>query len=321
MSAVVSLGAGKLRYLDRLEPKNGDWPRWQVCYCGICKTDRLLAWSTGTEGLVLGHEVVCRDGRGHYYALNNEINCGNCDYCREKLTSHCRHLYELGVTHHGGFANWLSAPPHSLYLLPLRDARLGMLAEPLACAIHGVGRLCIALALQQVAEPRILIIGSGVAGKMLAHLLYHRITARLTLCDIDAEAMAWARNTSIECRSTPFHEHYHVVIECSGGQGSLALALSAVRRAGAVMIYGIPDSGEALPIPMRDIFNRELTLLASMAGCTQETFSEAIRYLEQHQAFFATLLGRQVSLQQLPGELLHNAPQAGTRSWVTVTPQ
>ncbi len=316
MSAVVSLGAGKLLYMEKLNPENGDWQQWQVCYCGICKTDRSLAWSDKTEGLVLGHEVVCRDKYGHYFALNNEISCGECDYCREDMTSHCRRMHELGVTHHGGFATCLSAPEQSLYPLHLEDPRLGIFVEPLACAMHGVDRLRKALALENTDEPRILVIGAGVAGKMIVHLLLHQTSAHLTLCDVNPDTLQWAADWSLDSVQTPFCEHYHAVVECSGGKGALDTALASIRRAGVLLIYGIPAVGEALPISAQEVFSRELTIMASMAGCTQSTFLRSLSYIEQHQGFFASMMGKKVYLQQLPYELLYNPPQPGTRSWV-----
>ncbi|WP_162367899.1 zinc-binding dehydrogenase [Acerihabitans arboris] len=318
MSAVVSLGAGRLKYVERLEQKNGDWPQWQVCCCGICKTDRALAWSASNEGLVLGHEVVCCDRDGHYYALNNKIGCGACEYCREGLTGHCSGICELGVTHHGGYATRISAPKHCMYSLRLHDPQLGILVEPLACVIHGLGRLMAMPALRGNAEPRILVIGSGVAGKMMAHLLLHRTTARLTLCDIDNDALQWAQDWPIDCQRMPAAAHYHAVIECSGGEGTLDTALSAVRRAGVVMLYGIPAAGQTLPVSSETFLDRELTLLASRAGCTPTAFTQAVRYLEQHQPFFSSMMGKKIRLRHLPDELLHHPPRPGTRTWVTM---
>lgn len=319
MPAVVSLGAGRLKYVAKLEPKTGDWPQWQVCCCGICKTDRILAWSASNEGLVLGHEVVCRDGSGHYYALNNEIGCGACEYCREGLISHCREICELGVTHHGGYATRISAPEHCMYPLQLHDPQLGILVEPLACVMHGLHRLMAMPALRNNDEPRILIIGSGVAGKMMSHLLLHQTTARLTLCDTNHDALEWARAWPIDCLLTPPAAHFHAVIECSGGEGALTTALAAARRAGVVMMYGIPGNDQALPMAARSFFDRELTLLASRAGCSAATFTQAADYLQQHQPFFTAMMGKKIFLQDLPEELLHNSPQPGTRSWVTMT--
>lgn len=318
MSAVVSLGAGRVKYVDKLEINIGDWPQWRVCCCGICKTDRILAWSPSMEGLILGHEVVCCDAEGRYYALNNEIGCGICEYCVDGLISHCTDIRELGVTHHGGYATRISAPAQSMYALRLQDPQLGILAEPLACVIHGLERLKPLPAMRRTPEPRVLIIGSGVAGKMMAHLLIHQTNARLTLCDTHFDAMGWAQAWPIECRLTPAAGHYHAVIECSGGEGALDNAVAAVRRAGVVMMYGLPAGSHHLPVSTEAFFDRELTFIASRAGCTQSTFTQAVHYLEQHQPFFTSMMGRKIRLQQLPDELLYQPPQPGTRSWVTM---
>ncbi len=63
-----------------------------------------------------------------------------------------------------------------------------------------------------------------------------------------------------------------------------------------------------------------------MAGVTNEIISEArrvadpfgIALIQQDEAFFTHLLGRQVSLEQVPEELLTWRPRPGTRTFVSL---
>ena len=170
-----------------------EWPVWNVHAAGICRTDVLLTRYPSHTPVVLGHEVVCRDAQGHFYALNNEVVCGACSYCCEGKTSHCCHLRELGVNEHGGFAETVRAPRENLIPFDGTDPRIGILIEPLACAMHAVDRLVIVLGLHSVSVPRVLIQGSGVSGKLIAYVL-RALHPKLSiyLFDTKPDAMAWA---------------------------------------------------------------------------------------------------------------------------------
>ncbi len=63
---------------------------------------------------------------------------------------------------------------------------------------------------------------------------------------------------------------------------------------------------------------REIALITSFAGATEETMGAAIDYIRQDETFFEQLLGRSISLEQLPTELTTWNPQPGTRTVVNL---
>ncbi|CDM89945.1 zinc-binding dehydrogenase [Xenorhabdus bovienii] len=316
MAALVLIERNQFRYIEDMPDSNTEWPAWEVYRVGICRTDVNLTHNPARTNTVLGHEVVCRDGHGQYYALNNEINCGECDYCLEGKTSHCRHMRELGVNEHGGFASKIHALANNLVPFTCTDHRIGVLIEPLACAIHGIKRLDTVLNTQP--EIKVLVQGSGISGKLITYLLHTLYPAlELTLYDVQADAMAWAESYPAIQRITEIlQEHFHVAIECSGSQQGLADCFHAVRRGGILMIYGVPLAEATFSFSPNELMTREINLVTSLAGCDRETFCQSRDTVVAHQPFFSTLLGKTIGLKALEKELLHFSPILGTKTLV-----
>ena len=290
-----------------------------VEFVGVCKTDQQLTATGLDRDCILGHEVVCRvsDRAGHF-CLNNEISCGQCSYCLEGLTSHCQNLKELGVNQDGGYTEKIRVPQNALHPFQFSNPALGVLIEPLSCAVHGLNRIIASLNLLSVPQPKTLIVGGGISGTLIAYLLHHapKFQGPISLYDITPNPLPWLDRLGIKRIENPEPEQAHLIIECSGSPGGLEMAFKLVRKGGLVFIYGVPQPNINLPLSPHELFMQEVTVLTSFAGATDATISTAIATIQQDEAFFATLLGKFISLEQLPQELTHWSPQPGTRTVV-----
>jgi len=292
-----------------------------VKFVGVCKTDQQLTATGLDQECILGHEVVCSlPHKKSHFALNNEISCGKCSYCLEGLTSHCLNLRELGVNENGGYAQKMCVPENSLYSFDLSNPALGVLIEPLSCAVHGIQRILASLKLLSVTQPKTLIIGGGISGTLITYLLKNssEYQGKINLYDITPNSLPWLEKLAIERIEKPEPDDYHLIIECSGSSGGLNMAFDLVRKGGAICIYGVPKQDLALPVSPHELFMREIAVFTSFAGATDATITTAIEYLKQDEAFFEQLLGRFISLEQLPNELKNWSPQAGTRTIVNL---
>ncbi|NEP20542.1 alcohol dehydrogenase catalytic domain-containing protein [Moorena sp. SIO3I6] len=291
----------------------------KVEFVGVCKTDQQLTAAGLDKECILGHEVVCSlpNQKGHF-ALNNEISCGKCSYCLEGLTSHCINLKELGVNEHGGYAEQICAPINSLHPFELSNPALGVLIEPLSCAVRGVKRILAGVNLLATSHPKVLVIGGGISGTLITYLLNHspNFKGEIKVYDITKEPLPWLNRLGIERIQVPEPNQAHVVVECSGSPGGLATALDLVRKGGLVCIYGVPKQGISLPISPHELFMREIAVVTSFAGATDETIAAAIASIKGDEAFFEQLLGRFIPLEKLPIELTNWSPQPGTRTVV-----
>ncbi len=291
----------------------------KVEFVGVCKTDQQLTTLGSAKDLVLGHEVVCRlPGSVDYLALNNEISCGQCSYCAESLTSHCLNLHELGVNENGGYAEKIRVPQTALHPFSLNNPMLGIMTEPLSCAVRGVSRIIKASKLLSVEHPTVFVIGGGISGALVSYLLTHSDSfhGHIYLYDISPAPIPWAERLGVQRLENLEPDVGHVIVECSGSVAGLATAFEIVRKAGLVCIYGVPKPDLNLPISAHDLFGREITVLTTFAGATKETMVAAISALQQDEAFFEQLLGQKIALQQLPEVLTSWSPQPGTRTVV-----
>ena len=321
MKAVVLSAPNQVQVQVMPEPKTTQAGESiaNVEFVGVCKTDQQLTTLGSEKDLVLGHEVVCRlPGSENYLALNNEISCGHCSYCAEGLTSHCLNLHELGVNEHGGYAEKIRAPQTALHPFSLNNPMLGIMIEPLSCAVRGVSRIITASKLLSVERPTVFVIGGGISGALVSYLLTNSDDFQGDLClyDISPAPIPWAERLGIQRLENLEPDLVHVVVECSGSATGLATAFQIVRKAGLVCIYGVPKPDLNLPIAAHDLFSHEITVLTTFAGVTQETMAAAIAALQQDEAFFEQLLGQKISLQQLPEVLTSWSPQPGTRTVV-----
>ena len=319
MKAVVLEKSQVFSVKEVPDPVVESTPNWPVEYTGLCKTDSHLAKHPRKQKVILGHEVVVSDPHNpnDLYCLNNEIPCGECDYCKDQLHRHCQNLKELGVNMDGGYASILQTSKNTLFPIKVGDGAVATLAEPLSCAIHAVNRLetAIQMILPDLKKANVLIVGAGVSGKLLAYLLKtNQYVESVSVNDIDTQALAWVDQLGIHSVSEIAEKRYHLVIECSGSEGGLSTAFKAVRRGGAVCIYGMQSPNTQLPIDSLSLFEKELTVMSSMAGCTAATMSQAIQLIESNQLFFSSLIGKQIELCQVPDELLNPAPVPGTRT-------
>ncbi|MBJ7294759.1 MAG: zinc-binding dehydrogenase [Dolichospermum sp.] len=324
MKAAVLYGANQVEVREVSTPVNVQSGEViaDVEFVGVCKTDQQLTMAGLDEDRILGHEVVCRlpQEKG-YFALNNEISCGQCTYCREKLTSHCLNLQELGVNHDGGYAQKIRVPKRSLHPFELKNPALGALIEPMSCAVRGASRILAATNLLSVSQPETLIIGGGLSGVLISYLLSHspNFDGEIYLYDITKASLPWVDRLGIQRVEVPEPDQAHLIVECSGSPDGLATALRLVRKAGIVCIYGVPKQEISLPVSPHELFMREITVITSFAGATDKTMEAAIAYIKRDEEFFEQLLGRMIPLEKLPTELTVWCPQPGTRTVVDMS--
>ena len=100
----------------------------KVEVCGICGTDVHIVEGTSrsTPPVVIGHEyagVVEEVGKstmnvsvGQRVAVDPNISCGSCFFCRRALVHLCSNLRALGVDIDGGMAEYCIVPAKQIYI-------------------------------------------------------------------------------------------------------------------------------------------------------------------------------------------------------------
>ncbi len=264
--------------------------------CGVCGTDLHIVDGTSRSNppLIIGHEYAGRivdKGKGvkdhaigARVAVDPNIACGECLYCRRGLVHLCTDLRALGVDIDGGMAEYSIVPAAQAF--PLGDgmsAEACAFVEPVSCAVHGIDRARIS------AGDAVVIIGGGPIGQIMLQLALAAGAAYTVLIEPVAakRALGTTHGASLlldpaagnvaEAIHAVFPEGADVVIDCAGTPGTAAQALTLARRGGTVEFFGVCPIGATIPLEPNMVYFRELTIVGSYVN--PFTFSRAIDLL------------------------------------------
>jgi threonine dehydrogenase-like Zn-dependent dehydrogenase len=280
----------------QLRPLREDEVLLDVEACGICGTDLHIVEGTSrsTPPVVLGHEyagTIVEMGKGvqghmvgEHVAVDPNIACGECFYCRRGLVHLCSALRALGVDIDGGMAEYCIVPARQLYALGKEmSPEVSAFVEPLSCAVHGIDKAGIRHG------DSVVILGGGPIGQMMLQLarcggaaftvlveplrekreLGEKLGASLTIDPTSADVA--------EAMHTVLPEGADVVIECAGLTATAALAVGLARRGGTVEFFGVCPIGAAILLEPNSVYFKELTIVGSYVN--PHTFSRAIALL------------------------------------------
>ena len=243
MRAVVLDANGRPRLAEAPEPEGAV----EVLACGLCGSDVEKLGDPANAGLVLGHEVVVRDG-ARRLALVHHRPCGECARCRAGHESTCEQ-FAVATIVPGGFAERVSRTAGVEVPEGLDDARATMV-EPLACVLRGAAL---------VPRGRVLVVGHGFVGGLCAEVLRRR-GDDVFVVDADPARAGREPDGPVDA-----------AVVCA--RGAADAALDAVGPGGLVLVFA--DAG---PIAGDAVYRRELTVVASRSA-TPASMSDAVALL------------------------------------------
>lgn len=291
-------GVGVLEIVNRPIPRipHDDWVLIENEGCGVCGSDlHILADPPGfaaAPGAILGHEFlghVVEVGAavqtvkvGDRVAVNPNMTCGKCRYCKRGLPNHCDNWTTLGLDQDGGFAHYTTAPEDSLHpvseALPFEKA---VWIEPLSCVVNGTDKLRI-----QPAQTAV-VIGAGPIG-MLHALMFQAAGARVIIADLSEFRLEAAEKLNFTAVVNAKKENLHAVVmdlthglgaevvaDAVGNQAGACVAMAA--RGGQITLFGMIEHAQP-PIKQFDITRNELTIVGTFVS--SYTFPRAIQILE-----------------------------------------
>lgn len=307
-TAIVIHGAGDIRVESRPEPIPGDGEAQVVIERGgICGSD-LSYYRNGAVGdfrvkhpMVLGHEVVGTVRRvgpgagsrleGTRVVIDPSDPCGRCDRCRDGRSNACHFPTFLGSAStdphvDGGFSSLLVSKEANL--VPIPDGLASsdaVFAEPLAVTLHAIARA------GGVEGKRVLVVGAGPIGSMAVAAASRLGAADVVATDLDPGRLSVAatvgatatvevgRHGADEDGVDEDHpdEGYDLVIEASGSVAGIASAFEATRRAGQMVLVGLPHGGP-VAVPLGLTVTREIDVFGSFRFCHDE-FVQAVELL------------------------------------------
>lgn len=307
-------GKGEVVEVEKKRPGLGE-VLVKVHYCGICGTDMNIWRGTdrSEKGIVLGHEycgTITETGEGvegfrvgDRVAVDPNIPCHQCEFCRKGRINLCTHLTALGVDINGGFEEYCIVPVNQLYLLPdTMSFEEAALVEPVACALNGIRRAGIEIG------DDVLVLGGGPMGLLMVQLAKLRGAGRIILCEkMDGRReLGKQLGADLVIDSLERYEELSVgapdvVIECIGNPVTQEKALQAVKKGGQVVLFGDGDLTKTFSVTSQLFYEKELQAMG--AALNPFTHLQAFRIIESGKMNLLPLVSRKITVDELKGVL------------------
>ena len=330
-------GIGILDIKEKPMPEisKDDWVLIKNEGCGVCGSDlHILADPPGFEatvGAVLGHEflgrvvevgsAVTEIGVGDRVAVNPNMTCGNCRFCKAGLVNHCENWTTLGLNIDGGFAPYTTAPESALHLVP-EDLPFdtAVWIEPLSCVVNGTDKIAI-----QPAQTAV-VIGAGPIG-MLHAMMFKAAGAKVIVSDLSPLRLEMAEKIGMDVIVNAKTDNLHdVVMDSTNGMGAevvadavgsqFGTAVELAARGGQITLFGMNEHAMP-PVKQFDITRNELSVYGTFVS--PYTFPRAIAILASGIIDPSVLNTMKLSIVDMQKGI--DAARAGEVVKVVITPE
>ena len=289
MKAAVLHKAGAplvVEELDKPQPGPGEI-LIQVKACGVCHTDVHLAageWRLPKLPLVLGHEAV-----GVVHAVGAGVKtfkpgdragipwiystCGQCEFCASDREPLCPAIVVTGFMVDGGFAEYIKVPASHAVAVPPELSFAD--AAPLYCAALTSYR-ALKISGARVGDT-VVVWGVGGLGHYAVQIA-RASGARVVAVDIAPAQLELALRLGADVAIDASREKPKEIIRQMGGAQvvlnlaptgqTIAQGYEALRRAGTLVLVGLPPGDFTLPI--RGSVAKGIRVLTSAVGTRQD---------------------------------------------------
>lgn len=289
MKAARFVEVGKIEINEEATPQpKSDEILVKVKASGICGTD-LHIFQGEIKGLVkvgtvLGHEfagevievgsAVKNIQPGNKIAVEPNLFCGKCHYCRNAKKHFCQNWTAIGLSRDGGFAEYCVIPASAAYFMPKGlEYKNAAFFEPMACVLHGIERARI-----KVGET-IVLQGAGSIGQLYIQALKRIGATKIIVADIDDSKLTLARQFGAQVIVNARKENLidvvkaetnglgaQVMIDAAGLLTTIPTALKILENTGRVVIFGVPPEGKSIEVIPYDIYRREIEIIGSFTN-------------------------------------------------------
>ena len=200
-------------------------------------------------------------GDGQRVLLKPNVACGICVNCTAGRSNACERLVWIGCDTSralaGAMADYFTAPESNLYPVPDEvDDHAAALVECLATPVHA------ARVAGDLTGARVVVLGAGTIGVLCVVAALRAGAESVVVTDMEqskidravrigaaAGLLASAEGLEDAVRAE-LGGHADVVFDCVANERSLAQAVGLVRRAGTVLIVGVPPRPGAINLPI-----------------------------------------------------------------------
>ena len=230
--------------------------------------------------MVQGHEVsgivekvggsVRAFAPGDLVTIQPQVTCGKCYACTHGAYHICDNLKVMGFQTTGAGSELFAVEASKVLKLPARmDAEHGAMIEPVAVAVHALGRA------GDVTGKKVLVLGAGPIGNLVAQAARGMGAAKVMVTDVSAFRLEKARECGVDhCLNTAeadlasaIRTHFgeskaDVILECVGSPQTIQQAVAVARKGTDIIVVGV--FGDKPTLDMGTVQDRELRLIGTL---------------------------------------------------------
>ena len=230
----------------------------------------------GVSGLRLGQRVT----------VEPQVVCGRCYPCRHGKYNLCENLKVMGFQTTGTASEYFAVDASKITPLPEEmDFDLGAMLEPLAVAVHAVGRM------GSVKGLKVAVLGAGPIGNLVAQTAKGQGADSVLITDVSDVRLEKARQCGVEytvnTKTKDFGEAMvecfgpdkaDVIYDCAGNDITMGQAIRYARKGSTIILVAV-YAGMA-NVDLAVLNDHELDLNTTMMY-RHEDYLEAIRLVQE----------------------------------------
>lgn len=275
---------GKIEFRDVPIPEVGSEEiRVKIRRIGVCGSDIHVFHGKHpytSYPVVQGHEVSATVETigsavkgfkiGDLVTIMPQVVCGACFSCRTGRYNICDNLKVMGFQTTGMASEYFTVEASKCLLLPVSmSVEEGAMIEPLAVAVHALGRI------GSVAGKKIAVYGAGPIGNLIAQAAHGLGAAKVAITDTSDFRLALARDCGIDCAVNPKTEDVSAALvrcfgpdkadaalECVGIQPTMDQAIANARKGSDIVVVGV--FGDRPFVDLGLVQDRELRLIGTL---------------------------------------------------------
>lgn len=284
----------------------------QVHRAGICGTD-IHIYEGGYLSdypIIPGHEFagtvvevgagVSEFAVGDRVAADPNIFCGSCVYCRTHRANQCKNFAAVGVTQNGAMAEYVAIPARTAVKMPDQMTfQQGAMIEPVSCVVYALQRLAVR------PGDRAILFGAGAMGQQLVQALRSTGVSELAVVDVSDKKLELALQYGathavsagkLESAFAAQDREFDIVVDATGIPAVIEQAFQFIGPAGKYLQFGVAPQSATVKLPPFQLFNRDWTLIGSMA--VHHTFIPAVHWISTERIVVDPIVTRVIGLRE-----------------------
>lgn len=233
--------------------------------------------------------------KGQLVTVEPQLTCGVCHPCRNGRYNVCENLKVMGFQSTGLASEYFAVSAEKVTALnETLTADEGAMIEPLAVAVHAVGRL------GPVTPEDIIVIGAGPIGNLTAQTALGMGAKRVAITDISDIRLQYAKDCGIPyCVNTKDNDFdiamneifgadkADAIFDCAGNNRTIGQAVSYARKGSTIIVVAV--FAEMAQVDLGVLNDHELDLNTSMMY-RHNDYVEAIRLASEGKVRLSPLI-------------------------------